>query len=89
MAKLKSTYLKELARRKKESHIYKKHQLLGLLIAETLRDEKHKSLYIKLARERSGERLLALAKGIAERRGIKNRGAYFMTLLKELRKNGK
>lgn len=89
MAKLQSAYIKELKRRAKESHVYRKYQLLGLKIAETLRDEKHKSLYIKLAKERSGERLLRLAKEIAERRNVKNRGAYFMTLLKASQKNGK
>lgn len=82
MANIRATYLKELKRRAKESHVYRKYQLIGLAIAETLKDERHKSLYIKLAKEQGGERLLKLAKEIAERRGIKNRGAYFMALLK-------
>ena len=73
-------YLKELARRSKESRIYRKYQLTGLLIAEILHDEKHKALYIKLAKEGNGERLLALAKDVAERKNIKNKGAYFMRL---------
>lgn len=81
MAKLKGTYLKRLRERASESHVYRKYQLLGLAIAETLKDERHKSLYIKLAKERSGERLLRLAKEVAERKGVKNKGAYFMTLL--------
>ncbi len=83
MAKSQSAYIKELKRRAATSHVYRKHQLLGLLIAQTLKDERHKSLYIKLAKERGGERLLALAKEVAEKRNVKNRGAYFMALLKE------
>lgn len=89
MAKTQSTYLKELKRRAKESHVYRKYQLLGLEIAKTLADERHKSLYIKLAKEQGGERLLRLAKEVGERRNIKNRGAYFMALLRPLRKDGR
>ena len=75
------SYLKELRRRAKESHVYRKYQLLGLEIAQALHDERHKSLYIKLAKERNGESLLALAKDVADRKNVKNRGAYFMSLL--------
>ncbi len=82
MAKMQAEYLKELRRRAKESHVYRKYQLMGLAIAETLKDEKHKSLYIKLAKNLGGERLLKLAKEVAERRDVKNRGAYFMAVLK-------
>ncbi len=82
MVKSQSAYIKELKRRAAASRVYRKHQLLGLLIAQTLKDERHKSLYIKLAKERGGERLLTLAKEIAEKRNVKNRGAYFMALLK-------
>lgn len=84
MAKpFKKAYLKELARRAKESHVYRKYQLLGLEIAQVLRDERHKSLYIKLAKEGNPDRLLRLAKDVADRKGIKSRGAYFMSLLKK------
>ena len=86
MQKAQSSYLKELERRGKESHVYRKYQLLGLEISQILKDEKHKALYIKLAKEKNGDRLLRLAKEIAERKNIKNMGAYFMTLLKA---NGK
>lgn len=78
---LKETYLKELARRGKESHVYRKYQLMGLEIAQTLRDERHKALYIKLAKEGNADRLLALAKDIAQRDEVKNKGAYFMAIL--------
>jgi hypothetical protein len=81
MAKLKERYAKELARRAKESHVYRKYQMTGLEIAQILNDEKHKALYIKLAKEMNGERLLRLAKDVAERKNVKNKGAYFMRLL--------
>lgn len=82
MPRLQGAYIKELKRRAKESHVYRKYQLLGLEISQILKDEKHKSLYIKLAKERNGERLLRLAKEVAENRTVKNRGAYFMAILK-------
>lgn len=82
-----NNYLKELRRRAKESHVYKKYQLIGLEISQILNDEKHKSLYIKLAKERNADRLLRLAKEIAERKNVKNKGAYFMKLLQT--ENGK
>ena len=79
---LKETYLKELARRGKESHVYRKYQLIGLEISQILRDERHKALYIKLAKEGGADRMLALAKDIATRDSVKNKGAYFMAVLK-------
>jgi len=82
-------YLKELRRRAKESHVYKKYQLVGLEISQILGDEKHKSLYIKLSKERNTEKLRQLAKEVAERRGVKNKGAYFMYLLTKLRNDTK
>lgn len=73
-------YLKELKRRARESRVYKKYQLTGLEIAQILEDEKHKSLYIKLAKENDSRKLLELAKNIAERKNVRNKGAYFMKL---------
>ena len=74
-------YIKELKRRAVESRVYKKYQLIGLEIAQTLGDEKHKSLYIKLVKDGDAEKLLRLAKDISERKGNKNMGAYFMSML--------
>jgi len=76
-----TAYLKKLKQRGKDSHVYRKYQLMGLEIAQILEDEKHKSLYIKLAKEHGGDQLMRLAKDVAERRGIKNKGAYFMKVL--------
>ena len=73
-------YLEELKRRKKESRVYSEYQLVGLLVAEVLEDEEHKSLYIKLAREHDPHKLLKLAKSVAERKNVENKGAYFMKL---------
>ena len=51
MARMREKYVAELKRRGKESHVYKKYQLIGLEISQILGDEKHKALYIKLAKE--------------------------------------
>jgi len=75
-------YLKELQKRGGESKVYKKHQLVGLEIAEFLKDDKHKSLYIKLAKENDPERLLGIAKEISQNKNVKNKGAYFMKIWK-------
>jgi len=77
----KKKYMDELQRRSRESRVYKQYQLIGLLIAEALGDEEHKSLYIKLAKEHDGDELLRIAKDVSERRNIENRGAYFMKIL--------
>lgn len=73
-------YLEELKKRKKESRVYSEHQLVGLLLAEILEDDEHKSLYIKLAKENNTDELLRLAKSIGERKNVENKGAYFMKL---------
>jgi len=54
---------------------------MGLEVAQILQDEKHKSLYIKLAREHGGEKIMRLAKDVADRKAIRNKGAYFMKVL--------
>ena len=83
MAKMQEKYMDELKRRGKESHVYKKYQLIGLEISQILGDEKHKALYIKLAKDNDADSLMRLAKDIAERTNVKSKGAYFMTMLKE------
>lgn len=75
-------YLEVLKERKKTSRVYKVHQSTGLALAEILDDEKHKSLYMKIAKERDAQELIELAKDVASRKGVKNKGAYFMRLLK-------
>lgn len=80
-------YIETLKERKKKSRVYKEYQLIGLTLAEILEDEKHKSLYIKLAKEHEVQMLLTLAKDVASRNRIKNKGAYFMVLLTEILRN--
>lgn len=83
-------YIKQLAERKKTSRAYHEHQLIGLEIAQILEDAKHKSLYIRLAKKYGKEKLLPLAKSVAERKDVRNKGAYFMRVLhSEIKKNKK
>ncbi len=70
-----------LKERAKKSKVYSPHQMTGLMLAEILGDEKHKSLYIKLAKKYQADKLLTLAKSVAGRKNVKNKGAYFMRLL--------
>jgi len=80
---LEKDYLEILKKRGKESHVYKKFQLTGLLIAKLLNDEKHKALYIKLAKKHGNDDLLRIAKDVSERKKIQNKGGYFMTVLQK------
>lgn len=75
-------YFLKLRERKKESRVYTLHQMTGLLLAEILGDSKHKSLYMKLAKQYDNQKLLELAKDISTRESIAHKGAYFMTVLK-------
>jgi len=76
-------YLKTLRERAQKSHIYTKHQLIGLEIAQLVEDNAHKSLYMKLAKEHNTQRLMELAKSVAEKNDIEQKGAYFMKILHE------
>lgn len=77
----KGGYLKTLLERKASSKVYKKHQLIGLELATILDDPGHKSFYIKLAKEKNSDELFRVAKDIAQRRNVKNKGAYFMRMI--------
>lgn len=79
--KSKESYIESLKNRSKTSHAYTSHQMIGLEIATILRDWEHRALYMKLAKEHGGQKLLSLAKSIAERKDIRNKGAYFMKIL--------
>lgn len=74
-------YFDKLKKRSLKSRIHRSYQFTGLNIAEILQDKKHKSLYIKLAKKHSADKLLDLAKSIAQRKYVKNKGAYFMKVL--------
>lgn len=79
MERTPTSYVKVLAARKKTSSpISRGYQLTGLMVADLLGDRAHKHLYLKLAREYETTALLSLAKDVADRKGVTNRGAYFM-----------
>ena len=85
----KQDYFEELKKRSKVSRVHRSYQLTGLNLAKILNDAKHKSLYIRLAKKGNAFELLRLAKTIAEKPHIKNRGAYFMTLFAQTNKDSK
>jgi len=76
-------YMKTLKERNSESRVYQKHQQVGLEIAEILQDQEHKALYMKLARNGNVQRLYEIAKDVAEKDGVKNKGAYFMRIAEQ------
>lgn len=78
-------YKQKIAERAKNTRVTKKFQLLGLELALLLGDIDHRSLYIKLAKEMDSDVLMGLAKDIASRDAVKNKGAYFMKVLKVTR----
>lgn len=78
-------YIDDLRERGAKSKVYKSFQMTGLEIAGLLNDEKHKSLYIKLSKEYDADKLLALAKDVASRKHIENKGGYFMIALNRSR----
>ncbi len=78
-------YIGALKQRGAKARVTERFQLIGLEIAVTLQDLAHKALYIKYAKELGEQQMLSLAKDIAERRDVKNRGAYFMKVVKERR----
>ncbi len=78
---LSENYFEEIDDRAKKSKVYKSYQLIGLQIAELLGDNKYKALYIKLAKKYDNTHLLNLAKSVSENKNIKNKGAYFMSIL--------
>ncbi len=81
MHDLGGSYMKEVQERRKKTHVHQEFQEIGLMVAELLCDGPHKALYIKLAKELGKDKILTLAKSVAERREVSNRGAYFMSVL--------
>ena len=75
-------YLNDLAKRGKESKAYSAHQLAGLQLADILGDRAHTALYISIAKRNPDHHsLMILAKDIAGKPSVQNKGAYFMRLL--------
>ena len=83
-------YFKDLSKRGKESKAYSAHQLAGLQLAEILCDAAHKSLYIRLAKSHADHHaLMILAKDIAGKPSVQNKGAYFMRMVHGERKEAR
>ena len=78
-------YISKLKDRGAKAHVTQQFQLIGLEVAVALKDMAHKALYIKYAKEFGSHKMLSLAKDVASRRDVKNPGAYFMKVMKELR----
>ncbi len=74
-------YFAVIAERKVTSKAYREHQLIGLEVAQLLGDFSHKALYMKLTKQHGKDMILKLAKSVAERKDIRNKGAYFMKVL--------
>jgi hypothetical protein len=82
-------YFKELKRRGTKSKIYASYQLTGLEIANILEDQAHKALYIRLAKQYGDQTMMHIAKSVAEKKDVRNKGAYFMRMLKGKKKPAK
>lgn len=81
LGNLDKEYLAQIAERKKTSRVHSEYQLIGLEIAQILQDQKHKGLYMRLVKKYGKEKLLPLAKSVAENKNVINKGAYFMRVL--------
>ncbi len=74
--------------KKSKGYITKEFQEYGYSLAAELDDLKHKSLYIKMAKEEN-RGLLEQAKSFVIDSQAKNKGALFMWKLKQLRQEAK
>ena len=81
-----TNYLDAIKKRKKDNRVSQEFQLIGLEVAEILNDHEHKSLYIKLTKEFGKDKILSLAKTVAEVKDARNMGAYFMKVLYDPKK---
>jgi hypothetical protein len=74
-------YLNLIRSRAQKSRIYRNWQLAGLAVADMLGDRKRKTFYIRLAKTLGSRRLFEYAGDVAQRKGVKNKGAYLMRIL--------
>lgn len=72
----------------KDKYISREFQSYGVYLSEELDDYKHKSLYIKLAKE-THRSILEKALSFAVDSGARNKGALFMWKLAQLKKEYK
>jgi len=79
--------LKDYKESDEDKYISREFQKYGYNLAEELGDLKHKSLYIKLAKETPRGFLETARSYIKDAKDVENRGALFMWKLKELKKS--
>jgi len=74
---------------KEDKYISREFQKFGVELAEELGDLKHKSLYIKLAKEESRGFLESALSFVKDAPNVKNKGALYMWKLKQLKQESK
>lgn len=79
----KEDYLALLKKRAKETRAFRSFQVVGTDVADMLNDRKHIALYIKIAKKIDAQTLLQVATTVVQTNGVKNQGAYFMSIAKE------
>jgi len=72
-----------------DKYISREFQKYGVDLAEELGDLKHKSLYIKLAKETPRARLEAALSFVKDAQNVKNKGALYMWKLRQLKQESK
>lgn len=80
--------IRRVEKRKQSQRVSKEFQDYGIRLSEVLGDSKHKSLYIKLAKEKPRKALEEALAYVLDYPHAKTLGRLFMWKLKELLKNG-
>lgn len=86
MKKLTLELLTQIMKKKKNYRVSTRFQEVGIEIANKLDDKKHLGLYIKLAKKYGEIFLRGIMDEVLEidiRHSIKNKGAYFLTLIQK------
>jgi hypothetical protein len=81
--------LKDYKESEEDKYISREFQKYGYDLAKELGDLKHKSLYIKLAKETPRGLLEATKSYVKDAENVKNKGALFMWKLKQLKNEKK
>ncbi|MFC1600547.1 hypothetical protein ACFL25_00535 [Patescibacteria group bacterium] len=81
--------LKDYKESDKDKFISREFQKYGYDLAKELGDLRHKSLYIKLAKETPRGYLEAAKSYVKDAENVKNKGALFMWRLKKLKEEKK
>lgn len=72
-----------------DKYISREFQQYGYELAMELGDEKHKALYIKLAKEHSRGHMEAARNFVKDANNVKSKGRLFMWKLKQLKEDKK